>query len=302
MSVIRRLVGILFTLLLVGATSAHAQMRNAKIAADGCPAALGIGGDDTSAVGCQVNWLGTHGGGSLFFPVGNYGFQWGGVIVPPHVNIIGDGFSSVLFALTDSTVLTFAANSSHRWADTFVVGWTGATPSQPAVVVQDNAEMFISRVRSWYGRVALLMRGNDGTIEQSFFWAPYAGVENYGSNWWRRVKMDGAVGHAQYGFKSGAGAIENYFEQCDFSGDFDFSVYMDPETLTVAEAKFTDCVMSSPIVFNNMAWVKIHGATLGGPVTATTGHLTLTDSFAFAPVTVSGGAVRHLGSNNVNIS
>jgi hypothetical protein len=238
--------------------------RNVTIAADGCPAALGNGvADDRAAIQAHADWLWGNGGGWLDVPAGQYKIGGNGLRLAGEVSLRGEGLNTALQSVGDNIVLTMDNSGSHRLQDVFLIGNQGLNPTQPTLVIDGNAEVYIDRIRCWYGAPALKNYGNDGTISNSFFWSRTCNVANHGSQWWKRVKFDDAVGYTPHAVYMGSGALENYFEQCDFSGNFGYSFYS--HGFPDAVYKFTDCVFSSQIDINGLRWASFVGCTFGSP-------------------------------------
>jgi hypothetical protein len=274
--------------------------RNVKIAADGCLAAVGDGvTNDLPALQAHADWLAAHGGGWLDIPGGIFKVSSPGLVLRGQVSVRGGGLGSQISSLGQTTALTLDNTGSHRLQDIFLIGYQGANPISPTLVVQTNAEVYIDRIRSWYGSTGLLMHGNDGTIKDSFFWSRGSCVQNHGSNWWLRCKFDDdGVNYTPYSFISGPNTPENYFVMCDFSGNFGHS--FSASGVTGAFLKFTDCVFSSPIDVQGVGWAKFDGCTFGSSLNASGAAVTVANSYSLAPLVVN-GALKAL-SNNLNIS
>lgn len=281
--------------------TARGYGRNPRIAADGCPAAKGDNAtDDYPALQAHADWLRWNGEGWLDIPAGHYRVSQP-VIIRGNVSVRGEKFASVIRASGANGVLLFDASGTHCLRDIALYGDMSTNPTTPTLEVMAGSETFIDGIRCWYGAPAFRNRGDDGTTSNSFFWSRTCLIENYGTHWWKRVKIDHGVTGVPlipYAFLAGNPSAENYFEQCDFTGDFGHSLMA--AGCTGAFFKFTDCIFSSPVDVSNIGWAKFSGCTFSSTIAAGSTPITITDSYAFTPVTVSGSNKRL--ANNINIT
>jgi hypothetical protein len=275
--------------------------RNVRIASDGCPAAKGDDvTDDYPALQAHADWLRMNGGGWLNIPAGHYRVSQP-VIIRGEVSVRGEKFASALKAYDANGVMVLDNTGTHCLRDIALYGDTSNNPTTPTLEVLAGAETFIDGIRCWHGAPAFRNRGDDGTTSNSFFWSRTCLIENYGTHWWKRVKIDHGVTGVPlipYAFLAGNPSAENYFEQCDFTGDFGYSLMA--SGCTGAFFKFTDCIFSSPVDVSNIGFAKFNGCTFSAAITAGATPATLTDCYAFAPVAVAGNNTLLSNSFNIN--
>jgi hypothetical protein len=135
-------------------------------------------------------------------------------------------------------------------------------------------------------------------------------VVSQGANWYVRDKLDTNGSYAStYAFLqgvpfSGASSSENHFVQCDFSGNYTYSVSIQDATnsaITIIDGS----VFSSPIQVSGAKWTSFSNAEIGSPsftVSAGAGIVTVTGSYAFSPTTIAGGGSNVVGGSNYNIT
>lgn len=280
--------------------AARAYGRNPRIAADGCPAAKGDNvTDDYAALQAHADFLRWNGGGWLDI-TGHYRVSQP-VIIRGDVSVRGEKFASSIRASGANGVLLFDASGTHCLRDIALYGDTSNNPTTPTLDVLAGAETFIDGIRCWYGAPAFRNRGDDGTTSNSFFWSRTCLIENYGTHWWKRVKIDN-VGPGwpvvPYAFLAGNPSAENYFEQCDFTGPFGHSFM--GAGCTGAFFKFTGCIFSDPVDVSNIGRASFVDCTFSSTITAGTTPIVVAHSYAFTPTVIS-GSNKHI-SNNINIT
>jgi hypothetical protein len=294
---------------------ASADIFNVKTAANGCPAAVGDGtADDTSAVQCHLDYMNTnHGGGIVFFPQGNFIVSGGGLRLKGGVAMVGSGQAvTAIQVKTDSAVVTFDDATCNHSAvkDMGVYGYQSAAATTNAMVIGKNCAVILRDDTIWFGASALYNLGIDSLIENCFISGYTAAVTSQGANWYVRDKLDTTGSyHSTYAFYQGlplAGATsqENHLIQCDFSGDYTYSVDIEDATngaITVIDGS----VFSSPILVNGAKWTNFSNAEIGSTsftVNAGAGIVTVTGSYGFSPLTIGGGGTNVVGAGNYNIT
>ena len=281
-------------------------------ASNGCAAAVGdYTADDTDAIQCHLDHaVGTQGGNVVWLPPGNYLVSNGGLILRDGVELIGAGQGTTQVSVkTDSAVVTFDADSCAYASlrDVTIAGFSSAAATTNAVAIGTNCKVILRDDRIIGGYAALYNLGIDSLIENCFLAGYTAAVTSQGANWYVRDKLDTTGDFPSvYAFLQGdrpdtASSSENHFIQCDFSGDYQFSISI-ADTTASAITVFDGSVMSSPISITGAKWTSFANDELGSTTfTANSGVVTVTGSYGFVPIAVTGAAVR-TGAGNYNVS
>src|SRR5262245_4949856 len=267
-----------------------------------CLAAIGNGVvNDRNAVQCHLDYIYNRlGSGTLYFPAGAYPVD-GGLVVRGGVALEGCGqAASQLTVTTDSPVVTFDAATCRPGAamnNFTVIGSQNLYAANDTVTVGDNCRVNLANNKIWFGNSALHNKGVGGVIENCFIWGAHYGVLSQGANWYIRDKLDDTgVLHAGTSFYqglpvSGAQNSRNHFEECDFSGDSQFSIQIQDATNS-AITVFEGGVISAPILINGARWTALIGAKIGSPsfvVAASAVDVAVAASYAFGRTAIAGG-------------
>jgi len=216
--------------------------------------------------------------------------------------------STGLFSFGDEKVLTIADNIAVEVSNMGLYGFQDANATANVCEVGINADVTFRDLNIWGGLWALKYQGSDSTIDNCFIsGAGAAGgcVYSQGSGWWKRVKCDKGAFAQQFCFMQGSpvmpGTIEQSFVQCDFSGDYQSSFYVDDGGARVVSCVLSQCVTSSQIIVGTALWLAFgqHRFGAGINVVGPNVPITVADSLALTRIGVN-STVKHL-SNNINI-
>ncbi len=288
-----------------------------KSAQHGCAAAAGDNStDDTTAIQCHIDYMhNTFGGGTVYFPPGNYLVSGGGVVVRGGIWLLASSIDSTSIQVhTDSIAVQFYTSSGtcpggglNGGIDKFsVYGYQNAATTQPAIFIGDNCVAHILNSRVWFGTFGLKNNGTDGLVFNSFICGYVGCVQSSGANWYVRTKLDavspGTI-PTTYGFVQGANVpgltiAENHFLQTDLSVQgATYSLYIDDGANT-SITHFDGSVFDSPIFINHAKWVQITGSEVGSTsFTINAGTLMMTGTGAFGATTVSGAGAKACAAN-----
>jgi hypothetical protein len=286
---------------------------NIRAPAGNCAAAAGNGTtDDTAAIQCHLDLVfATTGGGTVYFPPGNYLVSGGGLTLKGGVSIVGAGqhVVGIQSINADSSVVAIdPATCNHSSIrDVSILGYQNAGATTNAVTIGQNCAVILRDDTIWGGYSGLYNLGIDSLIENCFIAGYNAAVTSQGANWYVRDKLDTPGGyHSTYAFyqgdrPAGATSTENHFTQCDFSGDYSYSLVIQDASssaITVIESS----VLSSPIAVNSAMWTSFNNDEIGSAeFTANSGVLSVNGSFGFTTINVSGAAFR-TGAGNFRIN
>lgn len=285
---------------------------NVMSGANSCAAATGNGvTDDSTAIQCQIDYTyATWGGGTLFFPPGN--FRIGTTLqVKGATALVGLGQPvSRMNAIGDVTVvkMTTTGGGPKQILNMGIFGFTNAAATTPAVLVDTNVGVILRDCTIWGGNFALATAGVDGLVENCDIngWGTTGGgVFSTGANWYVRDKIDnGAAGATTYGFFQGTFAIggsvaENHFVQSDFSGNYTYSVFIDDtgSPTNTALTVFEGSVFSAPIQIANAKVTIFTTAEFGNAAITSASPLIISTSYGIVAVTASGAGTRTCGVN-----
>jgi Pectate lyase superfamily protein/Collagen triple helix repeat (20 copies)/Bacteriophage Mu Gp45 spike protein len=258
--------------------------------------------DDTDLIQAAINEVAAAGGGSILFPPGWY-YIPRGITLKGAVKLVGASRKSVTIGVreNDVTAITFDDTVDYGGIESmWVLGCWNTSVATHAVMI-GLCPFLIRDCHIWDGSAAVYVRGTDGSIEDSFIMGRNYGVYSLGSNWYIRCKFDSpdssVHSFAPFVQSSGESGIhENHLTQCDFSGNFDYSVFInDSAAITVIDGG----VFSSPIHQFSGYWTCLSHCEIGSTVTNNSGSMTISGSFSFSALTVSGPFVN---SGNINIS
>jgi hypothetical protein len=264
--------------------------------------------DDSAAILHAVADLSI--GGKLIIPGPTATSQT--IVIGKPVTIAGFGMGiSSIGAIGDVEVLRFMGTCDNGgFRDLGIYGMPALSATKNVVIIETNATVHLKDSRIWGGFSAMYDRGSDGIRENLFLSGASASgacVASNGQNWWVRCKFDKSAWPQQWAFLQGVSpanvpSSENTFTQCDFSGDYQFSVQVDDGGAQKANVVFDGgCVFSSPVLISNALWAAFDGCRFGSSITAGINvPITVANSLALSPTVVTGG-IRHI-SNNHNIS
>jgi hypothetical protein len=317
----RQGVTILALLLAIGlATQARAvpagdPWADVRSGTNGCAVAQGDSvTDDSAAIQCQIDFMiRTYGAGIVYFPCGNY-LIGSTLTVSGGVILQGGGANcTVVRVATDLLAISFDSSASYAGLkDLTVLGYNNPSAGRHTVFVGDNALVNMRDCVLWGGVSGLFDEGIDGLIENCNIQGYQYGVVSNGANWYVRDKIDGPpvpVSSTSYAYYQGtpfpgATSEENHFVQCDFSGSWTYSVWIqdDPAGHQRATTVFESSVFSSPIVISSAAFTVFTANELGSSFTVggSGGSVTLTGNVSVGgTLTISGS---HVCAGNINIS
>lgn len=286
--------------------------RDVTIAADGCAAVVaGPGIDNTAALQAHADYLSARSGGVLCLPPGYY---FGTVVLRGYISLLGAGLATILETPDTRTPVKFDDVGGKAFIrDIFIVGDRSHTATQPALWVGVNRPVDIDNVHAWFGCTGLRQQGVDGHIRNnSFIWGWQCCVENYGANWWDRVKLDdtnatvnGQPWTTPFGFVCGpclSGAGENRFSKIDISGNFGRSIFIGDSTQQF-DGVFESSIFSAPVetVAGCGQWLELIGCKFGSSITHNGGFLQLSGGRALHPTVIGGGGAKGvIGTLNVS--
>jgi len=240
-------------------------------------------------------------------PPGNYCLH-NGIIIKNSVQLIGSGIGCTLLHSKQYNVNTVTFDASCFQASIekmLVCGYEGPDPQTNTITVARNVSILIRDVYAWMGYSGIYTQGCDCTFDNLFVAGQICGVASNGASWYRRVKIDSLYPGkpSTWGLLHGSifeGQImENDFEQCDFSGDYTYSVFIDDST-SQPQAKFTfgtGCVLSSRVHVGKAQWTGWNNVEFSGVGFDNGSPATIVGCKSFAPMTVANAVL----AGNINI-
>ncbi len=250
----------------------------------------------------------TYSGGHVLISPGNYCLHHG-IVIKNSVQLVGSGIGCTLLHSKQHDINTVTFDGSCFQAslsNIFVCGYEGPNPQTNCITVARNVPVIIRDVYAWNGYNGIYTQGIDGLYDNIFAAGQICGIASNGANWYRRVKMDqlDAGKPSSWGFLHGSifeGEImENDFEQCDFSGPFSYSIFIDDSTVA-PQAKMTfgaGCVFSQRIHVGKAQWTGWNNCEFSGAAFDNGSPATITGCKSFRPITVA-NAVK---AANINIT
>lgn len=311
----KTMIGLVFFLL---CANLHAEVPyiNVKVATSTCAAAMGDNTtDDTAAIQCHIDSLAVT-GGRVYFPAGRYVVSGAGISVWRGIWLVGDNlWTTSIRVLTDATVLRFANSPSsggkcpggnhYGGLSHIAVDGHQGVPTKPATIIGNQCNVTISDASLLYGTYGLDNRGVDSRIERSMIWGFTGGMISSGANWYRNVKFNQpgstAAFYAVYMISpipELSTVAENHFTDSDFSGSYNYSVYISDGTSTHYVTVFQGTVFSSPVVVANAKATMFSGIEFGHTTLyVNSGYVNVVASYAFTPLTMTGAGVRSCAGN-----
>jgi hypothetical protein len=285
------------------------------IASNGCPAAIASDGiDDHAAIQCQIDVMAATpaNGGRLLFRPGAYEVSQT-LVVPGGHRLIGAGQSAtaiVTLGGADITALRFTGPyNSFGGIEDMRIACSQSTVAQAACVhVTHNVPVVFRDFQIWGGLHGLHSQGVDGYFDGGFIGGSAragSAVFSQGANWYIRTKFNDYAGyHQTYAFVQNSwsspvnnGVQENHFIACDFSGNYDYSVFIYDGNSNQAVTDFSGSVFAAPIVIYSARATLFRGAEFGSPVLINYAPLSISGSYAFSPLAVTGSGPRSCGAN-----
>lgn len=265
--------------------------------------------DNYQAIQDAIDFMATtYGSGKIWLPQPG-GYKTSAMLtIKNGVQLIGHGRAGTMLSATNDTgVLYFDGSANYAGVyDLFIVGTQSAASGSNTITVADNAPVNLARCTIWGGNSALLNKGIDGTIEDCYIggWK-FASVVSNGANWYKRVKIDTAgvpCGHAFYQgtpVPGKAGAMENSFDECDFSGEYSSSLTIADGNTNTAYSSFTNCIFSSSINLQQARHTQFGNCAFGSAAfNRSGGTCNIVGSYAYAPISAPGASK----AGNTNIS
>lgn len=287
-----------------------------KSGANGCAAAVGNNSnDDTAAIQCQITWANANlsgGGGTVFFPCGNYKVTAVGglpITVPGGVRLQGAGRDCAVITAgnNDVEVLNFTggSNTYGGMRDIWIVGdEAGGTLTNNAVVVNASTPVVFENFMIWGGNFALQTGGVDSSFRDGFVCGTGSTggcVTSTGAAWFERMKFDTIGFTVTTAFNQGANAAvqENHLLHSDFSGSFTNSLVI-ADTNNHAITTLEGDVFSSTISITGAKSTMFVADEIGSSTLNAVGNLILAGNTGTgSAVTPSGGTQSCAGNINI---
>jgi hypothetical protein len=264
---------------------------------------------DTAAIQAAIDASDAQGGGEVHFPNSICGVT-STLTVAQATVLVGPGYGAAaspsgIQGNGNFTVLNFAANKAGAGIKGLnVFGYLNTAATQPVVIVGYLSAVFMRDCVIWGGSWALKTDGHDGRIQNCYFsgWSSGGGgIESSGANFWTDNKIDQsqvatAIGFYQHGADQLA---ENQFINNDFSGSFTTaSFYSDDGNTSRNVNKHIGSIFSSPVLLPNSRFSSFVSAEFGvNSISAGVGAISITGSYGFTAITVTGAAPRSCAGN-----
>jgi hypothetical protein len=283
--------------------------------------------DDQPAIQGAIDYLNTYyGGGEVLLVPGNFNIN-NTVVIPGTANqtgavsLKGSGRRVTFLTTTaDIPVLQLGDINSNGYcgaSNMSIFGLMTVAATKSTVIIFDNIPCLLRDLNIWGGLWGLENRGVDSTIENCFIsgsGTTGGAVKSNGANWYIRCKLDSADNNnpTQFAFLQGPpisiiSVAENHFTQCDFTGNYQYSLFIDDGQTNSAFTVLEGCVLANPILINAAKWTCFSSPELGSGaflVNATHGgDVTISNAYVVGPAVVIGGGSSRLHlSNNIGIS
>lgn len=239
--------------------------------------------------------------GRYILPAGSYNVDT--IVIPNGVELIGEG----QFTTTVYGRVVFPANQFPGRLENLCVAAPNSMQINAVQVEHGCVGVIIRDVRALGGYSALYIAGTDCHISNCYFGdsGGTAAVVSNGANWYERCKIDSQSNPGWYagflqGEYSGDGVAENHFTDCDFSGPYTFSIYID-DAHSQAITVFNGAVMSAPCFVGHAKWTAFLGCELTARIENAGGApCTVANCWAASAMKVIGSNLYK--SNNVNIT
>lgn len=233
--------------------------------------------DNSNVINSAINSIyQSYGGGKLWLPRPG-GYLASNIVMRGSVTLQGHGQKNTSVGAVNRDQDVFIFDSSCDYAglrDIWALGRfnSGSNLTGNCVNVVNNVPVILRDCHIWGGRSAINTSGVDGVIEDCFIlgWE-IASITSHGANWYRRCKVDTSGNSLSYGFFQGTptaiippGSVaENHFEQSDFSGSYQKSIYVADGGTNSALTVFDGCVISSPIDLAQQRTTMFSGCEFG---------------------------------------
>lgn len=246
-------------------------------------------------------------GGAVYVPPGHYRIG-AKLTVRGATRLVGSGPGvTLLNALSDITVLEFTGPLGGM-ERIFINGQQSSLAQQNTVAIANGIPVYVRDCHIWGGKWALQNDGHDGTFDNCFVMGhggDGGGILSRGSNFYNRMKLDTSGHTVSAAFRQGAPidgttANENYFTQCDLSGDFSAGSIVIADATNKAFTSFLHGIISDPVLITGAMHTRFIGCTFGS-VISSSAPIQVTGSTGLAAITVSGAGAKSL-FGNVNIS
>lgn len=278
---------------------------NAAAPGNGLPPVVN-GQDATAALQAQINYLAPS-GGIIQLPPGVFPIS-ATLQMKGAVTLLGAGSRATTIGIsTDTTAMHFDSTVAYGgFRDLFLTGMQNGAATQNCVVVDTGIPVIIRDSHIWGGNWALDTAGVDGLYENVYlngYGTTGGGIKSTGANWYLRCKINCGpqavnVGFYQGAYALGSGVAENHITQCDFSGNYQLSLYIEDGVTNTAVTTIIGSVFSSPISIPHHHTTILTANELGSTfLYAGPGDMVLTGNVAFQPTTVQGPGNRVLSGN-----
>lgn len=232
-----------------------------------------------------------------------------GLVMPGGAPLVGASRTySELYRPSDGTILTVQSTAWGAEVERLNLQGCRVAPTQNAVVVDAGAYATLRGLEMWGGKTALQIDASDCLVDDCGIAGAVYGVVSSGANWYRRCKIDDALGTMQYAFvhQRGAttGVLENDLQQCDFSlgaAGVNSLLIDDPQN----NSKFSfsaGCTFSHAVVIAGAKWCGFSLCTFAAPMTVSPGIAVVVQGcVAYNPVTFT-GAINGGGNTNITFA
>lgn len=265
------------------------------------------GQDATAALQSQIDWLfTTYTSGMIVMPPGEFPIS-STLHIKGGVTLWGAGIRATSIVVSsDITAIALDASVSYGgFRDLWVKCYLSSEATQNGVYVDTNVAAIIRDAWIWGGNWALDTKGVDGLYENLYLngYGPAGGgIKSTGANWYIRNKIDcwpQAVNVAFYqGISGGTGVAENHLTQCDLTGNYQISLYIEDGGANTAVTTITDSVFGSKISIPHHRATILNGNEIGDTfLYVGNGDLVATGNVAFGNTTITGPGAKTLAGN-----
>lgn len=266
--------------------------------------------NDTAAIQAAIN-AAQLGGYTVFFPPGWY-FITSTLTITAQCRLLGCGpYVSWISCMNapqtvnhDITVLSISGNTGVGFIKELSIwGSNVNTTTFPSLQLQYNCAFNLDEVYALSG-AGVQTGGISARYRNCSFGGWRYAVFSWGANFYSDCSFDsswaaslpsGAVCFNQT-IESSDNILENQFSNCDFSGDYSYSLIVNT---SAAFIKTFSCIFSNAVQIQNAKFVSFIAAEFGSTVTNSIGvNCCVVGSMAFSGITISGASK----AANLNIS